>query len=59
MNYLETEYVIETVEVHLGILGGLYALLWEALAILLGSYQSFNKNNDLIRKFYSSENIVH
>lgn len=40
----------------IGVVGGLYALLWAAFGYCISDYESFHKSTGLISDFYSSEN---
>jgi hypothetical protein len=52
------EYTIDTFDVMLGLIGGFYGLIVSMFGFCISGYQDFNKENDLIRQFYSTEKEV-
>ena len=51
MIYTE-DWVIDSLDVVLGLVGGFTGLLWAALSILLGGYETFKLENSLIGAVY-------
>ena len=49
--YIE-EWAIDSLDVVLGLVGGFTSLLWTALSILLGGYETFKFENSLIGAVY-------
>ena len=50
--HYNVEWSITTIDVVLGTVGGFVGLIWGALALLLGGYESFKLENSLIGAVY-------
>jgi hypothetical protein len=56
MDYLYEEQIkIATFDEVLGYVGGIYAMIWAFFGCLMSSYNSFSKDNTLIKNFYTTE----
>ena len=49
----DQEYVAYSIDVSLSFIGGYTALFWSIASAILGSYQNFSLNNELIKKLYT------
>jgi hypothetical protein len=49
------KYVLDTYDMLIGVVGGLYALIWALFSYCISDFESFNKSTGLIADFYSSE----
>jgi hypothetical protein len=47
--------VIESLEQHLGLIGGYSSLLWSFLAFILGGYQNFSFHTTLMATIYKED----
>jgi hypothetical protein len=47
------EYDIVTLDMILGIIGGLSGLIWQFNGLLIGDYEEFKKNMSLLKSFYT------
>ena len=52
--YEETKWSILSLDLALGLIGGLVALIWQLLELILGDYQSFKFSTALISEIYST-----
>ena len=50
---LSQEYVLHTFGTSLSFIGGLSAFLWQVVSIVLGSYQTFKYEQNLMSKLYT------
>jgi len=47
------EYTIMTLDVVLGIIGGLSGLVWQGFGLIMGGYEEFKKDVSLLKSFYT------
>ena len=55
---MEYEYVINTLDATFGVLGGFMEILWALGGLLVGAYNTFQKEEELVREFYTTDERV-
>ena len=51
---IETEWTIDSIDVILGLVGGVSGIIWTTLAMILAPYEAFKFNNSVIGMVYAT-----